>query len=87
MSIELRKPLYRYLAKDQYTPLYCTHTRTALSLWNSEQDFKVGAGRPALPGFGRLGIRFVILLLLIICGRAETSTPPADLGAFHYRHR
>src|ERR1035437_4363624 len=44
VSVELRKTLYRHLAKHQHARLFTTRSGTPLTVRNSERDFKVMCG-------------------------------------------
>jgi site-specific recombinase XerD len=50
VSIELRKVLYRHLAKHQYPRVFCARTGTPLSVRNSERDFKVVCRKAGITG-------------------------------------
>jgi site-specific recombinase XerD len=50
VSIELRKILYRHLAKHQYPRVFCTRTGTPLSVRNSQRDFKVVCRKVGMAG-------------------------------------
>jgi integrase/recombinase XerD len=50
VSIELRKTLYRHLAKHQNARLFTTRSGTPLTVRNSERDFKVMCGQAGIVG-------------------------------------
>ena len=50
VSIELRKVLFRYMANHQQARVFCTSTGTALSVRNSERDFKVLCRKAGIVG-------------------------------------
>ena len=50
VSIELRKTLYRHLAKHQHARLFTTRSGTPLTVRNSERDFKVMCGQAGIVG-------------------------------------
>jgi len=50
MSVELRKVLYRHLAKHPHPRVFCTGTGGALSVRNSERDFKVVCRKAGIVG-------------------------------------
>ncbi len=50
MSIELRKSLYRHLACHNYPRVFCTSRGTALTVRNSERDFKIMCGKAGIAG-------------------------------------
>jgi site-specific recombinase XerD len=50
MSVELRKRLYRHLASHNQPRVFCTRTGTALSVRNSERDFKVVCRKAGITG-------------------------------------
>jgi integrase/recombinase XerD len=50
MSIELRKVLYRHLSKHNHPRVFCTSTGTALTVRNSERDFKVVCRKAGITG-------------------------------------
>lgn len=54
MSIELRKVLFRYLAKHNHSRLFCTSMGTGLTPRNADRDFKVMCGKL---GFDRAAVR------------------------------
>ena len=74
VSIQLRKVLYRHLAKHQYPRVFCTRTGTPYRCDIRNEILKPCAGRPASRAFARLGMRFVIRFRLIIPELAGTST-------------
>jgi site-specific recombinase XerD len=53
VSIELRKVLYRHLAKHEHTMVFSTRTGSALSVPNSERDFKVMCRKAGITGVRR----------------------------------
>ena len=50
VSVELRKVLYRHLLKHNQMRVFCTRTGTALTVRNSERDFKVMCGQAGITG-------------------------------------
>jgi site-specific recombinase XerD len=50
VSVELRKVLYRHLAKHQNAKVFCTRNGTPLSVRNSERDFKVVCRKAGITG-------------------------------------
>jgi integrase/recombinase XerD len=50
VSVELRKVLYRHLAKHQHARLFTTRSGTPLTVRNSERDFKVMCGQAGIVG-------------------------------------
>ncbi len=50
VSVELRKTLYRHLAKHQNARLFTTRSGSALTVRNSERDFKVMCGQAGIVG-------------------------------------
>jgi site-specific recombinase XerD len=50
MSVELRKSLCRYLGKHNHALVFATRTGTALTVRNSERDFKVMCQKAGIEG-------------------------------------
>lgn len=50
VSIELRKALYRHMANHHHARLFATASGRALSVRNSERDFKVMCGQAGITG-------------------------------------
>jgi hypothetical protein len=50
ISVELRKSLYRYLGKHNYPRAFPTKTGTAVTVRNSERDFKVMCRKAGIEG-------------------------------------
>jgi site-specific recombinase XerD len=50
MSVELRKSLYRYLGKHNHPLVFATKTGTAVTVRNSERDFKVMCRKAGIEG-------------------------------------
>lgn len=50
ISIELRKVLFRYLSKHQHPRIFATRSGTALTVRNSQRDFKVMCGKLKIEG-------------------------------------